>query len=231
MATQRICSISDCGKPARAKKLCERHYRRIKAHGQPDLPPRISRRVKCSVDGCEVLARGHGLCQHHYDKRRRANRPISRNRNGAGLAFIAAAMLQETDECIIWPYGRSTNGYGGTHVDGKYIAAHRYVCILAHGEPPSPDHEAAHSCGKGRSGCINKNHLRWDTAKGNAADRKIHGTHRGGERIPWSKLTDADVLKIRAASGSSLASLARQYNVSSTTISDIRMGETWKHLL
>ena len=40
MATSRICSIPDCGKPERARRLCGTHYMRQRAHGDPrsDIP-------------------------------------------------------------------------------------------------------------------------------------------------------------------------------------------------
>lgn len=35
MATSRLCSIPDCGKPHYGHGYCRRHYRRTKAHGDP----------------------------------------------------------------------------------------------------------------------------------------------------------------------------------------------------
>lgn len=52
------------------------------------------------------------------------------------------------------------------------------MCILAHGEPPSPEHVAAHSCGQGHEGCVNPGHLRWATVAENIADTLKHGTRR-----------------------------------------------------
>lgn len=46
----------------------------------------------------------------------------------------------------------------------------RHMCKLKNGDPPTPDHEAAHSCGNGKHGCINPNHLRWATDAENMAD-------------------------------------------------------------
>lgn len=50
------------------------------------------------------------------------------------------------------------------------------MCQKAHGDPPSPKHDAAHSCGRGHEGCVNPNHLSWKTKKQNQADRITHGT-------------------------------------------------------
>lgn len=35
MATSRICSIEDCGKPAATRGLCSKHYHRLQRHGDP----------------------------------------------------------------------------------------------------------------------------------------------------------------------------------------------------
>lgn len=35
MATNSICSITDCGKPTKAKDLCVKHYSRLLRHGDP----------------------------------------------------------------------------------------------------------------------------------------------------------------------------------------------------
>jgi transposase-like protein len=74
--------------------------------------------------------------------------------------------------------------------------------------------------------------LRWDTSKGNHADRLVHGTHTRGSRNAKAKLTDADVLAIRAAvAGGTMPSVvARSYGVNKCTISDIVRGRTWQWL-
>ena len=51
-----------------------------------------------------------------------------------------------------------------------------------------------------------------------------------GESNPTSKLKEQDVKYIRN-SMESHASLARKYNVSPTTISDVRIRKIWKHLV
>lgn len=120
---------------------------------------------------------------------------------GSARAFIAQVMATDTDECIIWPYGRHSHGYGViSRVSGEAHGgyAHRLVCELAHGKPPGGKRHAAHSCGKGHEGCVNWKHLHWATAKQNAADKVAHGTQPVGEKVTGSKLTGAQVLEICA---------------------------------
>lgn len=83
------------------------------------------------------------------------------------------------------------------------------------------------TCPEGEEGCHNdgnpKNNrvdnLRWDTKRGNAADRLRHGTHTRRERQPLHKLTTAQVAKIRQLYryGDGFI-LARRFGVSHTLI-------------
>ncbi len=80
--------------------------------------------------------------------------------------------------------------------------------------------------------------LRWDTPRGNAADKVRHGTSsapeyaRKGEDHPMVKLTSGQVLEIRRriAAGESDAAIAPSYRVSPYAIRDIRRGRSWRHL-
>src|SRR5690606_12175061 len=93
--------------------------------------------------------------------------------NGEAEAWLVAhAGWLDHARCLKWPFGRSGHGYAGqATVDGVREAAYRHMCRLAHGNSPSSEHQAAHSCGKGHEGCINPNHLRWATPAENQSDR------------------------------------------------------------
>jgi hypothetical protein len=73
--------------------------------------------------------------------------------------------------------------------------------------------------------------LRYDTPAGNQADRKKHGTDYmpGGEACWSSKLTAAEVLKIRADRRTCMQ-LASEFGVCASTISNVRRGQTWASL-
>ena len=85
------------------------------------------------------------------------------------------------NDCLKWPFSGNWNGRGHLGWNGKIVKAHRLMCILAHGEPPTPKHQAAHNCGNGHLGCVNPNHLEWKTNSENQRDRRRHGTHHGGK--------------------------------------------------
>ncbi len=60
MASSRICTIPDCGKPHRARGWCATHYAWYRAHGAP-----IIIRSNCSIEGCTRKHKNHGLCATH----------------------------------------------------------------------------------------------------------------------------------------------------------------------
>lgn len=148
---------------------------------------------------------------------------------GAGIAFIRSHLEYCGDECLIWPLGRDPqNGYGRASHDGKIFWAHRLMCQLAHGEPPSPEHQAAHSCGRGHFGCVHPGHLAWKTAAENQADRHKHGTAGKGCGYRF-KLTPQKVAEIRSLNGlKTQRELAAAFGVSWQTIGMILRGEIWK---
>lgn len=183
----------------------------------------------CMVEGCgrKILARG--LCSAHYDRLRKHGDPtVGGNvRPSSHLAWVIEASRTEADECVLWPFKRDEQGRGKFYTEGRQTIASRYMCRLVHGEPPTPKHHAAHSCGNGHSGCVNPKHLRWATPKENSADQKLHGTQQRGERYGLAKLSDANaalILRLKG-SGTTQQALADRFGVHQSTISDIWRGK------
>jgi hypothetical protein len=140
-------------------------------------------------------------------------------------------MATETDKCILFPFQRSKDGYARITVEGRLVFACRYICERFYGPPPTPKHQAAHSCGRGRDGCVNKRHVSWKTPKDNINDKREHGTLLLGSRHPMAKLSEAQVKEIKAkAAEVSRKDLAAMYGVKLPTINDIMRGTTWRHV-
>lgn len=140
------------------------------------------------------------------------------------LQWIKDHIEYPHEYCLIWPFGRDgTTGRGSLQYEGRSQYAHRIMCLLAHGEPPTSAHQAAHSCGNGHLGCANPSHLEWKTISENHMDTSRHGR--------WTyvakKLTAEQVAEIRALQGKELQrSIAERYGVSAPTISHIWYGRT-----
>lgn len=128
------------------------------------------------------------------------------------------------DYCLIWPFSL-TRGYGALSHMGRRGYAHRFMCELAHGAPPTPLHEAAHSCGRGDEGCVNPRHLSWKTKTENQLDCRKHGTQAKSRYGRQGKLSPDQVAEIRT-SDARQCDLARKFGVHETTISNIRTGRT-----
>jgi hypothetical protein len=149
---------------------------------------------------------------------------------GEAQAWALSAVHYTGDDCLLWPFKATTCGYGTMGVAGKTVKTHRYVCELASGSPPQSDMDCAHSCHV--SLCCNPRHLRWATRAENEADKKANGTDNRGARHGKTTLTSDDVLAIRAArkSGFSTGEIARRYNVTPGSISNIMSGVSWAWL-
>ncbi len=134
----------------------------------------------------------------------------------------------ETDDCVLWPHRLNERGYGSINRSGHERRVHRMSLILATGQEPPPTTFALHSCLNRH--CLNPRHLRWGTAKENAADRMAGPNHNYGQRHGRARLTEDDVRTIRRHAGVSRNVMARWYGVSGSAVQQARSGDTWKRV-
>jgi hypothetical protein len=208
--TERVCSVPGCGRPHRAKGLCNAHWLRMPERGT------------CAVSGCGKGQRARGLCPNHWKRWRLHGNPLGgRTTRGDPRRFIDVAVDYDGTECLLWPYSVNRQGYGQVHYDGGFYRAHNLICRLVHGAPPGPNAHAAHGCGNRL--CIAPQHLRWATPPQNNADKILHGTLR-------ATLT-ADVVKcIRKRLADFSRELAAEYGISRSAIEYIRRVKSWRWL-
>jgi hypothetical protein len=189
--------------------------------------------AECSIEECHREAKARGWCKAHWIRWKRHGSPTGGGvEKGEPLRFLESILMMEsTTNCIQWPFANAGNGYGKVRFRSKWTFAHRAVCFMAHGEPPTHVHQAAHSCGNGHEGCVNPKHLSWKTPKENVADTSLHGTRNKGERNGQCKLSTAQVTSIRKATGKEMQRvLSDRYSVSRATISDIQTRRRWSWL-
>lgn len=141
------------------------------------------------------------------------------------IAWLLMAANYAGDECLIWPFYRLKGGYGKTaRISGVQHLAHRWICKRVNGAPPSPKHEASHSCGMGHLGCCTPGHLDWKTHSENALERRAHGTSWQGN----NKLQPADVKRLRSLRNSKTQrAIAKDFNISQANVSIILSGKGW----
>lgn len=129
--------------------------------------------------------------------------------------------------CILWTGATSSvKGYGSFGLNGKIVRSHVYAYERAYGPVPKGK-VVAHKCDV--TLCVNPAHLFAATQAENLADAKAKGRTAKGERQGCSKLTEADVIAIRAWAGRCVDA-ARRFGVSPVTITNIKHRRIWKHV-
>ena len=132
----------------------------------------------CTVSDCTrpLIAKGH--CTLHYQRAKRGAdlcAPV-RSRGQCANDFFRL-LVQLTDDCIIWPHGTNSAGYGRLKINGVTWLTHRLALQLFAGEPATPDLIAGHGpCHNPL--CMNAHggHVTWITERQNQRDRHRDGT-------------------------------------------------------
>jgi len=189
----------------------------------------------CTIENCGLPVVGQGMCSKHYARWSRTGDPssaslIKKTQKGEPKKFLETALLQQTDECILWPYSCDNHGYAGMNIDNKTRKVHIIVCEKIHGEKPFQRAEAAHSCGNGHLGCINHRHLSWKSHSDNQMDRILHGTSNRGTQHGNHLLTEEDILKIKKLPHTNSEEVGARYGVAARTVRDIWNSKTWAWL-
>jgi len=232
MDTHSICEIKNCHKAARTKNLCQGHYLRKIRHGDPmggRWPVNIG---DCTVESCVKPAKVSGMCWAHYCRMRKHG-DTSQTRCGKAMRWLESMSNHSADECLAYPFLINAQGYGyigNAEKKGTSLAS-RIMCILAHGNPPHKDSYACHSCHKGNQGCVNPRHLYWGDNRSNQMDRVENGNSNRGSKHGSSKLSEADVLEIRAnLSGKSVVEIANERSLAVSTVYGILSRHRWAWL-
>lgn len=150
-------------------------------------------------------------------------------RKGEAKKFFEETVLKYVgDDCLSWPYSKF-RGYGQVWHHGRVRLVPRIACEIVNGPPPSPAHEAAHTCGQGHMSCCNPRHLAWKTKLENEADKLVHGTVTIGSRNGRAILSEETVEDIRRKSERlSTPVLAAEFGISARHVRKIVTGVLWK---
>ena len=132
------------------------------------------------------------------------------------------------EKCWIWSGGK-IRGYGAFKFQNKTWKASRLIYTHCFGDieegleichAPLICHNRA---------CVNPDHLSAETRAINQSHRNLDGTDNRGEKCFRAKLTEKQVLQIRA-SDKTQKELAIDFNISYVTINKIILRRTWKHI-
>lgn len=186
----------------------------------------------CKIDGCQSPVKARGLCGSHHKRWLRHGDPLGGTTyRGEVATWIERHTAYDGEECLMWPFSKDGYGYGTVNPRGGERKAHRLMCSIVHGPPPTPKHEAAHSCGNGHLGCVSPRHLRWATREENMADRLLHGGGNRGARHGMAKLSEDNVRAIRSMRGAaSQLEIAKTFGISRTLVCLIHQRKRWQWL-
>lgn len=138
-------------------------------------------------------------------------------------------------ECWIWTGPFDGSGYGMFSFNRQSAGGGRTAAVRAHrfaleqfiGCTLQPELVVLHGCDTPQ--CVNPLHLRVGTIQCNMDDRNAKGRQARGETNSHAKLTEIDVIAIRASSEDWQA-LARRYGVTRPTIYNIKARRIWRHI-
>lgn len=137
---------------------------------------------------------------------------------------IRAKTVQDRD-CLVWTGYCTAKGYGQVSYNGQMWGVHRLVWILTNGDTELC---VLHTCYN--PPCWNIEHLFVGTNYENVQDMVKKGRQARGSKIAQSKLTEAQAIEIIRDYKpyiNTLGVLAKKYDVDSSTINRIILGNTW----
>lgn len=138
------------------------------------------------------------------------------------------------DGCLIWKGNVVKQGYGKVFINNKRLTVTRILMAIMLGRPLDKKEEVCHTCDN--PSCINIKHLFIGSHKENMYDCFSKGRHKykvyKGEKHGASKLTEKEVREImkKIELGETQKSIAKDYGVDASCISNIKRKRNWGHL-
>lgn len=134
--------------------------------------------------------------------------------------------------CWIWKNGKNSMGYGCYAMNNRMYLVHRFSIEIKLGRALTKSEDVRHICpNTPNRACYNPEHLAVGTHKENMEDMVAYGNSQKGVKNHHAKLTEEDVLSIRAQRDMFLLrELAEMYGVDQALISMVINGKIWKHV-
>jgi len=175
----------------------------------------------CSIDGCTKKVYAKKMCALHYKRVLRVGSPyVSRPCLHLPVKekFWLYVKKGTNDECWEWTGFKDKDGYGKLRTGKTNTAAHRISYRLHYGKIDS-GMLVLHKCNN--TSCVNPDHLYQGTQVDNMAGRKLAGNQPQNETHPNTKISNADVLKIRALN-KTYKELSMIFGISESQVGNIK---------
>lgn len=196
----------------------------------------------CTIPGCEKPSKSRtsaGPCTMHLTRIRRHGDPETKLPHAKPLPIQEYldrhVPIRPVGACWVWGGTLDDSGYGvmtAARADGKRKPSRAHRVIYEHLIGPIPAGKLLmHSCDN--PPCVNPEHLTPGTDAENLGDMARKGRSARGSKHWSAKVTEAQVMEARRkyASGRyTLATLAAEYGLTVTPVSQLIRGVTWKHL-
>lgn len=133
------------------------------------------------------------------------------------------------DECWRWSGATTTYGYGQFSVRRRIVNAHRFSVELATGKPIPPGQCVLHQCDN--PPCVNPAHLTLGTKAENSQDMVAKRRNQRGEARWNARLTEVDVMAIRArrANGETYRAIGVDYGITAPVVFNV-VKKQWRHV-
>lgn len=194
------------------------------------LKPKIAHEYNCEYCGKFFIQEGKKIkyCSHVC-----ANLNRFSNLTTKFWSYVLKSH-DNINTCWVWT-GNTRDGYGRFSIYNigkkrKHKQAHRFSWELHNG--PIPEKlEILHKCDN--RPCVNPTHLFLGTILDNMKDRNRKERQARGEKIGKSKLKEEQVREIRkrALAGEVARIVGADYGISNSTVSAIKLGQSWKHVI
>jgi len=146
--------------------------------------------------------------------------------------FWSKVDIGNMDDCWNWTASvrNKKEGYGAFWYKGRHHPAHRIALFLQSGIlGDNASRQTCHKCDNPK--CCNPNHLFFGTHIDNNNDKVKKGRQSRGEKVNTAKLTECEVVKIRALKGvKSYKEIANTFNISTAYVGEIMRRESWSHI-
>lgn len=129
--------------------------------------------------------------------------------------------------CKLWLGGVTTKGYAKAWHKGKTAIGSRLALQNKLGRPLLAEEMALHKCDQ--PCCIEETHLFIGDHASNAADKVAKGRQDRGENHNMNKLTEAQVLAIRADTRGG-PTIGKEYGITNQAVWYIRTRRNWRHV-